>query len=476
MHGKGKCAGAIAALALMSGVVSAQLTLTLDEPAGAGSLLVAVSGTPNDTVYTAFSFDPANQTNPGAGIWFGLHITPPDLLAQLFAGVPPFLLMLDGSGNASFSLPAGSVPPTIQAWGVTVGLGLTASNIAMYPPAASTPTFGLVPLSFASGGRHAGVGDIDQDGDLDLAISSAVWFNGGAFGFTAVAIDPGGTEAAVMNLFGDPNPELVVLDQVFLGLKVFPGNGTGVYLNSAPVQLPLVCEDDGHAVVRDLDGDGSPDLLCSTGTTVSGGFQKFLQLTPGQFFSVGAFPGADSAACAAGDYDGDGSQDLLVHDATAGVETLAFYSGSTMMPHSTATNLTSLLPEPTTRWLETGDLNGDGVEDALWAGATQVGALLSTGGGSFAFQPWGAVTECCGVLAMVSLGDVDGDGDLDAAWPTGGDAVVVAINDGTGAVATSVVLNLPTTDCGHVSLHDLDGDGDLDLFCGGTPATIFANL
>lgn len=87
-------------------------SLDITQPAGPGSVRIAVSGgIPNASYLTAISFDPANGTAPGTGYWGGLHIPLGALLAQFGFGVPPFTGVLDGQGEAVFSLPGGSLAP-----------------------------------------------------------------------------------------------------------------------------------------------------------------------------------------------------------------------------------------------------------------------------------------------------------------------------------------------------------------------------
>jgi len=64
--------------------------------------------------------------------------------------------------------------------------------------------------------------------------------------------------------------------------------------------------------------------------------------------------------------------------------------------------------------------------------------------------------------ATVALGDVDGDGDLDAVIGSR-----LHLNDGTGLLV-EVPANLPADPRGTASLAlgDVDGDGDLDILMG----------
>ena len=72
----------------------------------------------------------------------------------------------------------------------------------------------------------------------------------------------------------------------------------------------------------------------------------------------------------------------------------------------------------------------------------------------------------------VALGDVDGDGDLDAVVGNNNDRTnAVWINDGNGTFINSgqALGNSPSRS---VALGDLDGDGDLDAMVANTGANI----
>ena len=74
----------------------------------------------------------------------------------------------------------------------------------------------------------------------------------------------------------------------------------------------------------------------------------------------------------------------------------------------------------------------------------------------------------------VALGDLDGDGDLDAWVANVGGSDAVWINDGTGTFTDSG-LKLGTGASVSVALGDLDGDGDIDAWIAnlGEPDTVW---
>jgi hypothetical protein len=106
-----------------------------------------------------------------------------------------------------------------------------------------------------------------------------------------------------------------------------------------------------------------------------------------------------------------------------------------------------------------GDLDGDGDLDAFvanWGGANRV--WLNGGSGTFT----GGQSLGSSWSYGVSLGDLDGDGDLDAFvanW--GANRVWLKNGGGTFTITGQSLGNLWSWG---VSLGDLDGDGDLDAF------------
>ncbi len=120
-----------------------------------------------------------------------------------------------------------------------------------------------------------------------------------------------------------------------------------------------------------------------------------------------------------------------------------------------------LLGNEDNRGLALGDLDGDGDLDAFvpnHVGASSVWindnmGFFTNSGQLLSVQGFG-----------VSLGDLDGDGDLDAfVTKTASNPNEVWLNDGLGVFSNSG-QNLGNSDSFGPALGDLDGDGDLDAF------------
>jgi hypothetical protein len=112
-------------------------------------------------------------------------------------------------------------------------------------------------------------------------------------------------------------------------------------------------------------------------------------------------------------------------------------------------------------WFDLGDLDADGDLDLLATGNAALTVALNDGQGRFTPQP--GISPI--MARMVSMGDADNDGDLDAFMANGTDGVVMYLNDGTGKLEyrNSLPRNIPAE---FVALGDVDGDGDLDVAVG----------
>ncbi|WP_324678543.1 FG-GAP-like repeat-containing protein [Hymenobacter sp. GOD-10R] len=312
----------------------------------------------------------------------------------------------------------------------TIGCRLAVIGVLLaYAPAvAQTPTPTPSSGFFSGGGevstgrssQSIALGDVDKDGDLDLATA-----------------DYGGNTVSIRLNAGGGN---------FLA---------GPTLSGADMPTGII--------LADLDGDGDLDFATSNNTPV--GITVGLNQGNTTFTTrVNPVNNAHTYSIAAGDLDKDGDIDLVV----GGVESLTAYVLRNNGQGSFTRSATVALNTPSSNGNEVvslGDVDGDGDLDllAVSSGST-VSISFNIGAGTFVTSAQGV--PLTGSLSSVTLGDVDGDGDQDLLAANGnstsGNLVSVRLNNGAGRFSDGqdvVVGSMPT----RVAVGDVDGDGDLDF-------------
>ena len=352
------------------------------------------------------------------------------------------------------------------------------------------------------------LGDVDGDGDLDAFVANSssqpnrVWINQGSLqgGSPGTYADSGqtleidssyGRSVALGDVDGDGDLDAFVANgRISNSTAISQANH--VWINQGGLQggTPGTYADSGQAlgdsissrvVLGDVDGDGDLDAFVTNWDDQpnrvwinQGGDQGG---TPGTYADGGqALSNSTSFGVALGDLDGDGDLDAFVANGVGQPNRVWINQGGVQFgtPGNYADS-GQALGSSDSRGVALEDIDGDGDLDAWVAnGNEEANEVWINQGGLQGGTP-GAYADSGQALgnansAHVALGDLDGDGDLDA-WVANANAQPnrVWINQGgdqggipgTYADSGQALGNSEATD---VALGDLDGDGDLDAW------------
>ncbi len=334
----------------------------------------------------------------------------------------------------------------------------------------SPTSCGAAPLSPSD----LAIADVNADGNLDLLCTG---FLGGEIEFmpgtgtgtfaswpySYYHFSSGGNEPygpTVGDFNGDGKLDVAVVNDDNGTVGVLLGDGMGGF--SPVVTYAAGASDPSDLTTGDFNGDGKLDLArVSYGTP--GTFGILLGTGTGTFQPVTTFSSGGNKAYAivTADFNGDGRLDLAATNHGSG--TVAICLGDGTGGFSAPITVSSGGSTPC--YLEAGDFNGDGKLDLAVANKTanNVGVLVGNGDGSFR-----TVTTYAANVALVgglAVGDVNGDGKCDILVTlSGGLGVLLNRGDGTFApISTYYAGGSPWV----AALGDLDGDGDLDAAAAG---------
>ncbi len=337
------------------------------------------------------------------------------------------------------------------------------------------------------------VADIDGDGDLDIAFANGRGFgspqlqervrlmiNNGTGTFTdeSVARLGGlqgyGRDVEFGDVDGDGDLDMAVANDFNTAQRLMINNGAGVFADETVARIGVLAISSSHCSFGDVDDDGDLDLWFTRGGTSrfgSGVPQLLINDGTGVFTNetTTRVPPAllsEPMDCIFGDLDGDFDLDVLAGNRSSNTSRVYYNDG--------AGNFTSinLPPNSSTYSFDLGDLDNDGDLDIFGAnsqaGSSREAIFINNGSGTFSDQ-----TNALIPLASnpnnddndSKFFDYDNDGDLDViiAALGGGTERILRNNSGTSFTLVPGVITAVSDSSLDIEVADFTGDGRLDV-------------
>jgi serine/threonine protein kinase len=371
----------------------------------------------------------------------------------------------------------------------TVSLEIVPSETPR-PTHTPTPQYSPGEVMFRDSGQRLGNGasdyvalaDVDNDLDLDAFVAACpnvLWLNDGQGGFSDSGENTGCSRAVDLGDV-DNDGDLDLIKSEIDGVYVWRNSGRGRFWDTGQ----LIASDAEHrrdVELGDLDADGSLDIFVALAHP-NAPSEVWMNDGSGWFSDSGQRLGdSNSISVKLGDLDGDGDLDAYVGtDArTDGSDRpeqdlIWLNDGQGRFDASGQVRYGNVR----TMDLSLGDVDGDGDLDILVASCCDLGNRIWINDGtsvltSSALDPDDPDAGASSVLNRSNayaglLGDLDGDHDLDAIIVNHGsphpENAALFLNRGDGRFRLWNTPMVGPFQAHYAALGDLDGDGDLDLF------------
>jgi hypothetical protein len=320
-------------------------------------------------------------------------------------------------------------------------------------------------------GNDVAIADLDGDGDLDIVVAADAGapnrvYLAGAGGYASAPLEnaAGGSRAVAV---GDVNGD-GFLDLVFAGAgagRVFMNTGSGGTFTPGASVGDHPAQD---VALVDLFGDALPEIVLAN----ADGDAQIYRNTGGTFALELTVATGAATSIGAADFNKDGKIDL-VFGRNAGATPGARPSNLVFLNTSGARGelfLSDQLGAAATAGVTVGDLDVDGDADVLAVNGDAVEIYSNSGTGTFALRP--QQLDTTGATSAVT-GKLNGDDRADVAVVAGG-GIAVFYNDGAGNFGSGdttgptialrgtpeVTLKVgdPYTDAGATATDAVDGD------------------
>jgi hypothetical protein len=460
-----------AAKATVSSASSTQLEVIV--PAGATYKPVSVTS----NQLTAYSSKPFMQTFEGDTAL--LSTSSFSLAGEYGAGVYPFAIAisdLDDDGKIDI-VTANSVSNNITILKNTSTTGTVSFNTKTDYITGTDP-------------KRIAIGDLDGDGKPDIVVTNfnagnastiSVFkntSNGGSISF-AEKVDystgNGSIDVAIADLNGDGRPDLIVSsgNSGFFSFFKNISSSAGTISFAAKQDYTLHSHPD-NITIADIDRDGKPDLITSnfSDNTISifrnnstGGYLFFDE-------KIDYPAGSNPSFITTGDMDGDGKIDIILSNYSSG--SISFFRNLGVRALVSFAPKQDLLTGVSN--IAIADLDGDGKPD-IFAGRGLNGkaSILQntySGTGGFSFAP-GVDFVASEYDTYVSVGDLDGDGKPELLVANTTANSVSIFKNRIGSPVISDVSATKASNGAAVTINGLNFKGTTAVSFGGTPASSF---
>ena len=323
--------------------------------------------------------------------------------------------------------------------------------------------------SLGSAGSHSAIAsaDFDGDGDLDLAIASdggqnLVYLNDGSGVFSSANAIPFGTGVdassclAVGDIDNDGDPDIAIGNRFEVNV-VYINDGNASF--SAGGTFGPRTDDTRALALGDLNADGHLDLVVA-----NFGQQNLIHFNDGagdfSQSAVGFGPGFDdSTAVAIGDIDADDALDIAVGNL---LNPSCVYYNRGDGDFSNQNNEAQIgAGAYYTRGIALGDLDDDQDLEVVLANDARRNLVLYSVGRAFPNED--VEFSHADHSESVVLGDFNGDDALDIAFGNTSEQNFVWLNDGSGGFGSSRTFGSGFDATLGLAAADFDGDGDIDL-------------
>lgn len=331
----------------------------------------------------------------------------------------------------------------------------------------ASATFSHYLVKAGEGQASISVSDFNADGNQDIIIANysddniIAYQGNGKGGLTEagrfpVGANPTGMDVADIN--GDDNIDIAVANHETSYVTLLFGDGKGSFKPAPQSPFTINIKPHPHVVrLNDLDGDNKVDLIVDSrdneGLLVLKGLANGRFKTPGKIINAGGDP---YRGFAVRDFNGDGYLDL----ATPNQRDIGIVSSTGKNDMSFSLNKLAQSESPFA--VELAEMNGDGKVDLVIAtNGRLITVIPGDGRGNFLGDKKTIITASSGAK-QIAVGDINGDG-IEDALVSNWSGNLIAILGGKTTFETFNFEHSSIPNPWGIALADLNRDGKSDF-------------